>query len=114
MTDELKPCPFCGGEAELQDDLGREDRVFYRAVCGDVGCQGHYCNNWSMTPEEAAGRWNARHERTCRIEWKNEVFAFVCSDCDRMAMMPPGSKPKFCPNCGAKVVAVGDTSSTLA
>ena len=102
---ELKPCPLCGGRAELQDDLGREDRIFYRAVCGDGGCQGHYCNNWSMTPEEAAGRWNARHERTCtKVPGKMHYGERrpKCSECgyglgdDRWA---------YCPKCGAKVVS---------
>lgn len=95
---ELKPCPFCGGRAELQDDLGREDRIFYRAVCGDVGCQGHYCNSWSMTPEEAAGRWNARHERTCRIVYREGAPA--CSAC----WCELAYDSRFCDCCGAKVV----------
>lgn len=45
-----------------------------------------------------------RRERTCNVEWNSDVFAFVCSECDHMSMMPPGSNPNYCPCCGAKVV----------
>lgn len=98
MTDELKPCPFCGGEAELQDDLWREDKVFYRAVCGDMECQGHYCNYWSMTPEEAARRWNTRHERTCCMVYREGAPA--CSECGRELAYDS----RYCDQCGARVV----------
>ena len=31
--EQLKACPFCGGEARLNDDYGR-----YRVACNDAIC----------------------------------------------------------------------------
>lgn len=133
MTEELKPCPFCGGDAELQDDIGRESTIFYRAVCADVECQGHYCNNWSMTQQRAISAWNTRaaatqvsthppfavhngetwrRVRECRNIYDGREFR--CSECgmqwhllDRADFGEEWAhvrSPAYCPCCGAKVV----------
>jgi Lar family restriction alleviation protein len=51
---ELKPCPFCGGKAEMVSDFDDEHYVY----CS--GCKG----GWKTmeTPEEAAEAWNRRVE----------------------------------------------------
>ena len=58
---ELKPCPFCGGEAEIKKRTpGRFTSGYFSAV--------HYCcdiKSMSIvvvadTEEEAAERWNRR------------------------------------------------------
>ena len=53
-TAELKPCPFCGGKAEMVSDFDDEHYVY----C--TGCKG----GWKTmeTPEEAAEAWNRRVE----------------------------------------------------
>ena len=49
---ELKPCPFCGGEAELSGDDGAS-----WVVCVNCNARGEWYN-----PEwKAARQWNARH-----------------------------------------------------
>lgn len=56
MNEKLKPCPFCGGEAEITKTYAF-DYYFY------VGCQrcrvetGYY-----DTEEEAINAWNTRVE----------------------------------------------------
>ena len=107
---DLKPCPFCGGKAELQDDIGREDKMFYRAVCSDIECQGHYCNDWSMTQGRAIERWNTRAERTCEMVYEPDdppihYGKWTCSECGHWWMYPPYdmSGANYCPDCGAKV-----------
>lgn len=130
MSDELKRCPFCGGEAELQSSTGDpwgEDRVSWRAVCKRPMCQGGACNVWEITPKDAIGKWNTRaavadgqfalaiHDgevwqrvRECRNVGEETGDDFKCSLCgasynesDDMAM--PASLVDWCFSCGAKV-----------
>ena len=50
--DELKPCPFCGGEAEYYSDC---DMVkVHCSVCGAN------TSGWFDEPEEATADWNRR------------------------------------------------------
>lgn len=118
---ELKPCPFCDGDAELIDDDGSHGKVYsvwhqcprnggkfnkYGSVCKltiDTG--------WYDTEEEAAAAWNTRHERTCIIIG----FTSAVRDSRGLIEYPPvwnlscgheaaWWKPQKCPSCGAKVV----------
>jgi hypothetical protein len=60
--DKLRECPFCGGEAVIEEDL-MEGTVF-------VGCRKDYncvCSLWRMedgylNKYEAIKAWNTRHE----------------------------------------------------
>ena len=52
---ELKPCPFCGGEAVLIDN----------GCFVDVSCKNFHCRGWAdslmfKTKEEAIEAWNRR------------------------------------------------------
>ena len=51
MSEKLKPCPFCGGDARLLDGLG-EYWVF--CVCRSSG---PLCSS----KDEAIRKWNTRH-----------------------------------------------------
>jgi Lar family restriction alleviation protein len=53
---ELKPCPFCGGEATVRDDPHHRTAVYIG--CETVGCFGHY--QWDETQAEAITAWNTR------------------------------------------------------
>lgn len=54
MTDDLKPCPFCGGEARLIKRPGFEQ----------WGTECKYCDTWRddrcLTQQEARDIWNTR------------------------------------------------------
>ncbi len=52
MTDELKPCPFCGGEALIDGDLLGASWVICRE-CGASGAQ-------EDSDAEAIAAWNRR------------------------------------------------------
>ena len=54
MKEYLKPCPFCGSEAELFESPG-----VYFVECSNPKC--NYPNNWN-TREEAVAAWNKRAE----------------------------------------------------
>lgn len=105
---ELKPCPVCCREPILSEsNRWPEDRhvIGHTVMCDNIDCWMYHLDGWyELTAEDAVNRWNTRAERTCHIEWKPEVFAFVCDACDMIQMMAPNSNPNYCPNCGARVV----------
>lgn len=102
MTNELKPCPFCGGKAELKNDL--QDRV----VCTDCRANGPYF----LTSNDAIEAWNTRAERTCTMTKLEPPLLlegwWSCSECG--PVFPPCNDEiavwvlQQCPHCGAKVV----------
>ena len=128
MSDELKRCPHCGGEA----------KAFYCEESGtfDVQCQqcGAIPFIGSRTSErktmaDVIAAWNARaavtdeqfslavHDgrawqvvRECRMSPARGV-GWYCSECSvwvapgPMANATEHLAPRYCPNCGAKVVA---------
>lgn len=90
---ELKPCPFCGGEAKFHI-YGRSCNV----VClrCQIGTRLEHIDEYEVAVEA----WNTRTERTCHDETKPRDF-FTCSECHT----PIGKwVPVYCPKCGAKVV----------
>ena len=56
MKEKLKPCPFCGGEAEY---YGECDMVWIR--CSNYDCRAERIGKFDE-PEEAAEYWNTRPE----------------------------------------------------
>lgn len=123
MSDELKPCPLCGSEAKLipaDDDSPAE---VYCSCCYSCGC--------SIIKRDTAGAiaaWNARaavtDEQFSRAVHDGRVWQAVrecrmspargggwyCSECSvwvapgPMANATEHLAPRYCPNCGAKVV----------
>ena len=128
--DDLKPCPFCGGEARIVvcDDEGniRDKAYELDPVSGLWYSVTHYGEDflcpisekpgplpWLFsTPYEAARSWNLRAERTCRMkrfmpdcgpgEFVPQAFLCKCSECGyEMFGRPVGAN--YCPGCGALV-----------
>lgn len=71
MTSELKPCPFCGGEAEIQVGEYRSFVDGYAVRCGNCsltfGAYGRIGETyfWTCcyeTEAEAIEAWNTRSE----------------------------------------------------
>lgn len=95
MTEGLKPCPFCGGEAKL--------------ACSPNIISPHvYCKNCLMTdgrihddPDDAIDAWNQRKEHTCTYD-RADGHGLICSHCGwnrRGALIIPN----YCPHCGYAV-----------
>lgn len=65
-TDELRPCPFCGGKAKVMKlDLDSIDEgwqlwgVWCEDDLNEKYAHGHYIDNYA-TKEEAVAAWNRR------------------------------------------------------
>lgn len=56
MICDLRPCPFCGGAAELRDGL-QKIPTFY-VICTNLACEIRTLEY--LTPAGAAKRWNRR------------------------------------------------------
>lgn len=116
--EELKPCPFCGEEANLSKNS-----------CGswDIGCTNGKCDMCARsfgfdTKETAIKAWNTRAERTCHpfvspdgAGW----YAIGCSNCghgfadnnpDKAYLLRISKRsdimPRYCSGYGAKVEVV--------
>lgn len=98
---ELKPCPFCGGDAKVVG-CGNGMRAFECLRCGaSTAC--------TFKTDGSMRLWNARAERTCEVEgsytdnWEYQTWGFELS-CGHDVSMLVNEPPNYCPNCGAKVV----------
>lgn len=62
MIEELKPCPFCGGEAEYHSDKGPTGEVYGWVGCNQCDAMSCHIDTRSMQPEEAhpIDAWNTR------------------------------------------------------
>ena len=58
MSEELKPCPFCGGEAQI---VGGADSG-YAAYCPECIDGGHTEMGWYFTEADAIDSWNTRYD----------------------------------------------------
>lgn len=107
---ELKPCPFCGGDALLVHYTIAPCRV----VCEECGCGTHWFANEES--DMAVAAWNRRAERTCG-EWRGDPSPYAitnfeaheddelwCEHCD----IELDEDWSYCPSCGAKVVDHGE------
>lgn len=122
MAETLKPCPFCGGEAELV----RNSSGSYFVRCTDRQCAAK-TRLFHENENGARASWNRRAERTCRVVIKERRFSQTqtivsksCSACghefgdeerrpilpglDETMVLNPVDAPNYCPNCGARVI----------
>ena len=66
MDSELLPCPFCGGEASLEQAEGSLGRMRWTVGCnertddGAILCYGYQSLTTFATKREAAEAWNRR------------------------------------------------------
>ena len=65
MTEELKDCPFCGGEAD--------NRHEYIVECRNNACTAD-CSIVGDSPEEAIKAWNTRTPKTLNDQIKPSLL----------------------------------------
>ena len=97
MIDGLKPCPFCGGEAEMV----RNSAGSYFVRCTNKQCAAK-TRLYHENDNGARLAWNRRAERTGHYVYDREICTWRCSECG--GLEPVGDHVRYCPDCGAKVV----------
>lgn len=130
MSDELKPCPFCGGSPEVKRHDSEHEPVWCLYTIECPTCQDNYhgseCYGWDLCLcgddlDKLSEVWNTRaavtdeqfamavnnvevwqRVRTCRYEPKVHVYYedWTCSICGHIENNGIGN---YCPNCGAKI-----------
>lgn len=107
--EELRTCPFCGGEAKFE--------IYGGTACAVV-CQSCHCGTPTVSlneGERTVEAWNRRYERTYRMGYDQVHCDYVCKSCGEryetdMYISISGDdrhffKPmRYCPNCGARVM----------
>lgn len=96
--EELKPCPFCGGEAHTRQEVLLDGTHIGHVV---------YCATCKISVREyrmkqAIEAWNTRAERTCKYVWDEKRRVWYCSECG--GLEPCSDIVNYCIYCGAKVV----------
>lgn len=109
MIDEPMTCPFCGGGPELFTKRNFEDEWVAYLSCGKCDVEMMDAGATELDADAAViEKWNERHERVCRLRvgvggwFCLECGVFVNSDC--IADAQRWIAPRYCPNCGAKVM----------
>lgn len=106
---ELKPCPFCGGEA--QHIIGSSYEYGSRAHAVEC-CKCSLVGGVRGTEAEAIEAWNTRSERTAKVEiYTDTVYGearnvVLCGECGSFLSWEiewEDLAPSYCPNCGARV-----------
>lgn len=82
MADELKPCPFCGGEADEHRDPGPTGELYVWVGCNNCDATSACVDERSMQPEEsdAVTLWNTRQPEVAGEPvawvWYHNKFGF--------------------------------------
>ena len=105
MTEKLKPCPFCGGEAEVVKTTKESP---WNIGCKNCGCVlfTHY-----HVQRLAIEAWNRRASSPIYGQWilyeDEDTNAWECSVCHKTQQLMNGTPFEnnwhYCPSCGAKM-----------
>lgn len=80
MSADLCPCPFCGSEADMQNDFG----VDYWVQCKNLEC-GAVEGSIHSSPAPALARWNRRAPQPPAVKEADSVP--VPANADQAAMI---------------------------
>ena len=112
MSEELKPCPFCGGKVEIFQDDNEE----YCVLCVNCNSLHRYCyDTWAefKTEAEAISSWNRRADiqKTCIFTYHDDLHCWECSECENAIFFasdslnsPKDNDYRYCPFCGSKII----------
>lgn len=93
MSEKLKPCPFCGGEAIRGIACHVHEDYAFRVECRECKIVTPFYD----TEAEAIEAWNRRTERTAKVITEDNIS--ICDNCSWVVF----TGMKYCPSCGAKL-----------
>ena len=115
---KLKPCPFCGGEAELVCTTDNHHSPYVRCKYGAYlkpQCRANMYPWHYKTAEEAIEAWNRRAEKwAVRYRADKENGKYVCSKCGHNVIWNPDREDElmmwhpYCNTCGARFLRIED------
>ena len=90
MTDQLKPCPFCGGKASAYSECKTTYSPEYWHICCDNnGCPVEsFLDNIYPTEAEAADIWNTRHIQEGSVLVNRENLKLLLGNYVRVTQVP--------------------------
>lgn len=133
MSEELMPCPFCGGEVSvvvLDDEGNIRDEEYERDPYSGLSYAVAHDNPNGACPiatydeplpwlydsrDGVAHVWNRRAERTChvessRTEWEDGEYSYLDVElsCGHAFTWDDVTPPDYCPYCGCEVIRRGN------
>ncbi len=74
MSNELKPCPFCGGEAREYSDCAQPNEILHYWIdCDNDGCDIEVSTKRYYSESEALEKWNKRHSIDSEQEQRDNL-----------------------------------------
>lgn len=106
MSDELKPCPFCGGsEIYAEEYEHHPGAVRWRVFC--AGCMAGVDTGTRQSMGQAVQDWNRRAERACLAkpyEVDGETGFYDCIECECGEVNDVSAR--YCNGCGGLLEVV--------
>jgi RNA polymerase subunit RPABC4/transcription elongation factor Spt4 len=99
MTNELKPCPFCGEQPKLTDCAYDALTIIECESCKKT--RDRVVRLEYALHDQAIEAWNTRAERTCTPKYERDSQGYMTLVCD-MCHKPIDDTDSFCSNCGDK------------
>ena len=110
MTNDLRPCPFCGGEAHAALAAYASGATAH-VVCDGCGAKVYGYSRGERGLRDAVESWNRRAERTCHVESSHEEEGDGCYSyfeyeltCGHETAWGDQLPPSYCPECGRRVL----------
>lgn len=106
MSEELKPCPFCGStEVYAEKYEHHPGAVRWRVFC--AGCMAGIDTGTRQSMMQAVQDWNRRAERTCLAkphEVDGETGFYDCIECECGEVNDVSAR--YCNGCGGLIEVV--------
>lgn len=105
INNELKSCPFCGGNAEIVSFNVFCDKAYY---CKCTNCEAEI-KAPSFSEQEAIESWNKRIANSIPFEIKqgewltSDVPESILAKCSICGFDCGAYSHNYCPNCGARM-----------